>query len=255
MLTFLFLNPAASAIDLAMCHGRARVHGICQSYCAKYICHDIRRKFASRSSHDFSSHESVRLTSATSSRSSWATAPVATTSNPDSSTTGWTIKPHTPTVGKSEGACGTVGKDRITRRPCPLPTALNHWRSPMSSVLVIELGGQRSRSWSCTAVQAARKSKPSGLNWAGGCSLHLRGVPPAHGTGTAECVSTFGRIGFFECRQEPGNKIVIHGRQGEVVVNGMKFNNSMPSFPLRRPGHRECSDVSFTIHSEIPDLK
>jgi mono/diheme cytochrome c family protein len=26
--------------------------------------------------------------------------------------------------------------------------------------------------------------------------------------------------------------IVIHGRHGEVVVNGMKFNNSMPSFPL-----------------------
>ena len=27
-------------------------------------------------------------------------------------------------------------------------------------------------------------------------------------------------------------KIVVFGRQGEVVVNGMKFNNSMPSFPL-----------------------
>ncbi len=27
-------------------------------------------------------------------------------------------------------------------------------------------------------------------------------------------------------------KIVINGRQGEIVVNGMKFNNSMPSFPL-----------------------
>lgn len=26
--------------------------------------------------------------------------------------------------------------------------------------------------------------------------------------------------------------IVIHGRQGELVVNGQKFNNSMPSFPL-----------------------
>jgi nitrite reductase (NO-forming) len=25
---------------------------------------------------------------------------------------------------------------------------------------------------------------------------------------------------------------VIFGRQGEVVVNGQKFNNSMPSFPL-----------------------
>ena len=27
-------------------------------------------------------------------------------------------------------------------------------------------------------------------------------------------------------------KIVLFGRQGEVVVNGMKFNNNMPSFPL-----------------------
>ncbi|HEV2455869.1 MAG TPA: cytochrome c [Verrucomicrobiae bacterium] len=26
--------------------------------------------------------------------------------------------------------------------------------------------------------------------------------------------------------------IVIHGRQGELVVNGQKFNNNMPSFPL-----------------------
>jgi mono/diheme cytochrome c family protein len=26
--------------------------------------------------------------------------------------------------------------------------------------------------------------------------------------------------------------IVIHGRQGDVVVNGLKFNSSMPSFPL-----------------------
>lgn len=27
-------------------------------------------------------------------------------------------------------------------------------------------------------------------------------------------------------------KLVIYGRQGEVVVNGMKYNNNMPSFPL-----------------------
>ena len=27
-------------------------------------------------------------------------------------------------------------------------------------------------------------------------------------------------------------KLVIHGRQGEVVVNGVKFNNNMPAFPL-----------------------
>jgi nitrite reductase (NO-forming) len=27
-------------------------------------------------------------------------------------------------------------------------------------------------------------------------------------------------------------KVLIHGLQGEVTVNGRKFNNSMPSFPL-----------------------
>ena len=27
-------------------------------------------------------------------------------------------------------------------------------------------------------------------------------------------------------------KLILHGRQGEVVVNGMKYNNNMPGFPL-----------------------
>ena len=27
-------------------------------------------------------------------------------------------------------------------------------------------------------------------------------------------------------------KLILHGRQGEVVVNGMKYNNNMPAFPL-----------------------
>ena len=35
--------------------------------------------------------------------------------------------------------------------------------------------------------------------------FHLRGVPPAHGHGTPQYVSTFGGIGLFECRQEPGH--------------------------------------------------
>lgn len=37
---------------------------------------------------------------------------------------------------------------------------------------------------------------------------------------------------FLNADKSRAIKIVIHGRQGEVVVNGMKFNNSMPSFPL-----------------------
>ena len=33
--------------------------------------------------------------------------------------------------------------------------------------------------------------------------FHLRGVPSTHGPGPPQCVSTFGGIGLFECRQEP----------------------------------------------------
>lgn len=37
---------------------------------------------------------------------------------------------------------------------------------------------------------------------------------------------------FLNADKKRAIKIVINGRQGEVVVNGMKFNNAMPSFPL-----------------------
>ncbi len=37
---------------------------------------------------------------------------------------------------------------------------------------------------------------------------------------------------FLNADKKRAIKIVINGRQGEVVVNGMKYNNSMPSFPL-----------------------
>jgi mono/diheme cytochrome c family protein len=37
---------------------------------------------------------------------------------------------------------------------------------------------------------------------------------------------------FLNADKNRAIQIVIHGRQGEVVVNGLTFNNSMPSFPL-----------------------
>jgi len=37
---------------------------------------------------------------------------------------------------------------------------------------------------------------------------------------------------FLNANKNRAIDIVIHGRQGEVVVNGLKFNSSMPSFPL-----------------------
>jgi mono/diheme cytochrome c family protein len=37
---------------------------------------------------------------------------------------------------------------------------------------------------------------------------------------------------YLNANKDRAIKIVIFGRQGEVVVNGQKFNNNMPSFPL-----------------------
>jgi nitrite reductase (NO-forming) len=37
---------------------------------------------------------------------------------------------------------------------------------------------------------------------------------------------------FLNADKSRAIKIVINGRQGELIVNGRKFNNSMPKFPL-----------------------
>lgn len=37
---------------------------------------------------------------------------------------------------------------------------------------------------------------------------------------------------FLNANKSRAIGVVIHGRQGEIIVNGQKFNNSMPSFPL-----------------------
>jgi len=37
---------------------------------------------------------------------------------------------------------------------------------------------------------------------------------------------------FLNADKARAIKLVMHGRQGEVVVNGLKFNNNMPAFPL-----------------------
>jgi mono/diheme cytochrome c family protein len=41
---------------------------------------------------------------------------------------------------------------------------------------------------------------------------------------------------FLNADKNRAIQTVIFGRQGEVVVNGMKFNNNMPSFPLNDQG-------------------
>jgi mono/diheme cytochrome c family protein len=42
--------------------------------------------------------------------------------------------------------------------------------------------------------------------------------------------------------------IVIHGRQGEVIVNGQKFNSSMPSFPLN---DEDIADVLTYVYNSF----
>lgn len=37
---------------------------------------------------------------------------------------------------------------------------------------------------------------------------------------------------FLNADKNRAIKILLHGRQGEITVNGQRFNNSMPSFPL-----------------------
>jgi len=43
-------------------------------------------------------------------------------------------------------------------------------------------------------------------------------------------------------------QIVVFGRQGEVVVNGSKFNNNMPSFPL---GDQDVANVLTYVYNSF----
>jgi mono/diheme cytochrome c family protein len=52
---------------------------------------------------------------------------------------------------------------------------------------------------------------------------------------------------FLNADKNRAIKIVINGRQGEVVVNGRKFNNSMPKFPL--PDDDIANVLTFVYNS------
>jgi len=53
---------------------------------------------------------------------------------------------------------------------------------------------------------------------------------------------------FLNADKNRAIQIVIHGRQGEVVVNGMKFNNSMPAFPL---GDQDIANVLTFVYNSF----
>jgi mono/diheme cytochrome c family protein len=51
---------------------------------------------------------------------------------------------------------------------------------------------------------------------------------------------------FLNADKSRAIKIVLNGRQGEIVVNGQKFNNSMPKFPLT---DQDIADVLTFVYS------
>jgi len=53
---------------------------------------------------------------------------------------------------------------------------------------------------------------------------------------------------FLNADKNRAIQIVIHGRQGEVVVNGIKFNNNMPSFPL---GDQDIANVLTFVYNSF----
>lgn len=53
---------------------------------------------------------------------------------------------------------------------------------------------------------------------------------------------------FLNADKERAIKIVIHGKQGDVVVNGVKYSNSMPPFPL---SDRDIAAVLTYVYSSF----
>jgi nitrite reductase (NO-forming) len=52
---------------------------------------------------------------------------------------------------------------------------------------------------------------------------------------------------FLNADKNRAIKIVINGRQGELVVNGQRFNNTMPKFPLT--DHDIANVLTFVYNS------
>jgi len=53
---------------------------------------------------------------------------------------------------------------------------------------------------------------------------------------------------FLNADKDRAIQIIMHGKHGEVVVNGMKFNNSMPSFPL---GDEDIANVLTYVYNSF----
>lgn len=77
------------------------------------------------------------------------------------------------------------------------------------------------------------KSKPERIE--AGKRLFATICTPCHqanGQGIAQKFPPLANSDFLNADKKRAIKVLLHGRQGVIVVNGQKFNNSMPSFPL-----------------------
>ncbi len=83
------------------------------------------------------------------------------------------------------------------------------------------------------SAEGAPKSKEERIK--AGKGLFAVVCTPCHqatGQGIPEKFPPLAQSDFLNSDKQRAIRVLLHGRQGEIVVNGQKFNNSMPSFPL-----------------------
>jgi nitrite reductase (NO-forming) len=82
-------------------------------------------------------------------------------------------------------------------------------------------------------AEGAPKSKEERIKL--GKGLFAVVCTPCHqatGQGIPDKFPPLAQSDFLNSDKQRAIQVLLHGRQGEIVVNGQKFNNSMPSFPL-----------------------
>ena len=190
----------AGAVDLVVCNGGDRVHGVRQSHGAEPTNSDARAE-------PCLPHQQtrLRLISAISGRSSWAIAPDAIMSSPCSFTTGWTIKPPTPIVGRLKRRIWDSWKGTYYKESMPVANSPESQNITDEERMMIQNWVDNGAPRGVAPPPVVAKTKAERIELGRRTFIDLRGLPPAHRTGTAECVSTFGGVGFLKCRQGSGD--------------------------------------------------
>jgi mono/diheme cytochrome c family protein len=122
---------------------------------------------------------------------------------------------------------------RYYKEPMPVANSPESWRSPtrngMTIVNWVDNGGLRG----VPPPPGAAKSKAERIEQ--GRRLFTSICAACHqptGMGLPNVFPPLAGSDFLNADKNRAIQTVIFGRQGEVVVNGLKFNNNMPSFPL-----------------------